>query len=148
MANLAERGRSQIQPIFVKRRIGADAGRRAILGRAIIIGGNQPGRAIAAHLQRQFPFAFHRLADHRGQQAHFGHQRLDHRGIGMLLQHPVQHAVQPRHPAANIATVKLKGQNGVVPCDTCAEGHADFLNWSDMQYRAYMGAASNAAKGI
>jgi hypothetical protein len=84
---------------------------------------DQPDRPVAAHLQRQLPAQLDRLADHRGQQRHLGHQRLHLRRIVVLGEDLLQRAVQPRDAAPDVGTVKLERQDGVIPGDAGRQGH-------------------------
>ena len=124
LADLVEGRDRVVQRVLVIGRIGADARGLAVLGRAIIIRRQQTHRtARPAHLQGQLPAQLHRLADQRGQQAHLGHQPLDRRGVVMLLEHILEHAVEPRDAAPDVGGVKLERQDGIVPGNTGAEGH-------------------------
>ena len=123
LADLAERVGVMVQPVRVIAGIGAHAGGFAFGGRAVVVGRDQPGRALAAHLQRQLPAQLDGLADHRGQKRGFGDQRLDHRGVGVLFQHLIQHPVQPRDATADARGVQLEWQDGIVPGDLRTDGH-------------------------
>ena len=95
----------------------------AIFGRAIIIRRDQPGGAVTANLQAEFPAQLDRLTNQGRQQGGFGDQRLDLRGIGVLFEHLLEHAIKTRHAPANIRAVKLKWQDGVVPGELRADDH-------------------------
>ena len=111
------------QPVRIIAGIGADARRLAFLLGAVVIGRDHPNGTFGLHLQRQFPTQLDRLADQCGQQRHLGHQRFDLRRIVVLFQDAFQHAIKPRHAAAHVDIIKLKGQNGIVPRDFSSLGH-------------------------
>ena len=120
-----------VETVLVEAGPGADTGRGALLGGGVVIGGDQPRRPVAAHLKRQLPAQLHGLADQRGEKGHLGHQRLDLRGVVVLLQHPVEHAVETRDPAPDVGLVELEGQDGVVPGNAGAEAHGVSLRVGD-----------------
>ena len=125
VADLAKGGSVMIQTVRIIAGIGANARGLTLFRRTVIVSGNQPGRALAAHLQRKLPAQFHRLADQRCQQRHLGHQRFDHGRIAVLLQHLIQNTVQTGDTATHIGAVKLKGKDGIVPGDGL-RGHMGF----------------------
>ncbi len=112
-----------VQAGVIKAGIGANAGRGAVMLGRVIIGGNDPGRAVAAHLNRQLPVQLDRLADQRGQQGNFGDQRFDLIGIVVLGQNGLQHPIQTGDAAPCIGEVQLKGQYGIIPCGVGALRH-------------------------
>jgi hypothetical protein len=123
LAGLRERIGARNQPFGIVAGEGADARGRAILSRGVEIRRDQADRPVAAHLQRQLPPQLDRLADHRGQKRHFGHQRLHLRRVVVLLQDLLQRRVEPRDAAPDVGTVELERQDGVIPCDAGRQGH-------------------------
>ena len=103
--------------------IGAHPRRLALLGRAEIVGGDQPHRPVAPDLQAELPLEPDRLADQRGDQRRLRHQGRDRGRVVVLAENRLQHRVQPADPAADVGAVELKGQDGVVPGDAAGKGH-------------------------
>ena len=122
LAQLVEGGRIG-DLVAVETGIGTDPGRLALFVGAVVVGRDHADCALGLYLQRQFPPELDGLADQRGQQGHLGDQRLDPMRVVVLFQDPAQHAVKPRHPAADVGGVKLEGQDGIVPREFLANIH-------------------------
>ena len=132
---------------LIKAGIRPDPGRGAFGFRRVVIRCNDAGRAIAAHLQGQFPAQLDRLPNQRRQNGGFGNKRFNRGRIVMLAQNRVQHAIKARDATPDVGVVELKGQDGVVPCDLRTKGHANFLSRAGLAYRSHMVAAMSCGKG-
>lgn len=66
----------------------------------------------------------------------------------MLFQNTFQHTVKPRNAAANVAGIKLKRQNRIVPRDLICECHWGFLTGRVLAYRVHIRATSGLKRGV
>ena len=114
----------------VEARVGAHPRRLPRLGRAEIVGRDQPHRPVAADLQAEPPAQLDRLPDQRRDQRRLRDQGGDRRRIVVLAEDGLEHRIEPPHPAANVGAVELEGQDRCRPrqCGRRASSEAPVVN--------------------